>query len=69
MSSLVPWTVITRIPVLSQSVRSHDWLGPVDGDVAFKAAQMKFEPNGEIVDAIVKGSHYVVTNPAHANKT
>jgi hypothetical protein len=69
MSSLVPWTVITRVPVLSHSVRCHDWLGPIDGNTAFKAAQVKFEPSGEIVDALVKGTHYVVTNPAHANKT
>lgn len=69
MSSLVPWTVITRAPILSDSVRSHNWLGPIDGSSAFKAAQLNFELDGEIVEAIVKGTHYVVTNPAHANIT
>ena len=73
MSALVPWTVITRALVGSglviTPVRSHKWLGPIDDNIAFKAAKIKFNLNGEIVDAIVKGSHHVVTDPAHVNKT
>ena len=63
----VPWTVIVRKQRGEKYViNSYDWSGPSDSTAAFSSAKNDFDNDSDCVDAIIKGTHYVIMAPAHA---
>jgi hypothetical protein len=67
MTPEVPWTVIVRRQAEEKYViYSYDWIGPSDSKAAFSSAKNDFDNDSDCVDAIIKGSHYVIMAQAHA---